>query len=43
MLRESVPVLAGEVVDATAMQVAALHEFWPSRWPGPRLRGLFSI
>ncbi len=27
MLRESVPVLAGEVVDATAMRVAALREF----------------
>src|SRR4029450_583785 len=27
VLRESVPVLAGEVVDATAMRVAALREF----------------
>ena len=27
MLRESVPVLAGEVVDATVMRVAALREF----------------
>src|SRR6185436_14411603 len=27
VLRESVPVLAGEVVDATVLHVAALHEF----------------
>ena len=38
VLKESVPVLAGEVVDATVMHVAALREFLPSRSPGPRPR-----
>ena len=36
VLRESVPVLAGEVVDATALHVAALTSSWPPRSPGPR-------
>ena len=44
MLRESVPVLAGEVVDATAMHVAALHEFLAAQIARAKAEGvLFSV
>ncbi len=42
VLRESVPVLAGEVVDATRMDVAALQQFLSARSPGPRKRACCS-
>ena len=35
VLREAVPVLAGEVVDASVMHIAALRDFLSSRSPGP--------
>ena len=44
LLRESVPVLAGEVVDATAMRVAALREFLTQQIARARVEGvLFSV
>ena len=44
VLRESVPVLAGEVVDATAMHVAALHEFLAAQIARAKAEGvLFSV
>ena len=44
VLRESVPVLAGEVVDATAMRVAALHEFLAAQITRAKADGvLFSV
>ena len=44
VLRESVPVLAGEVVDATAMHVAALHEFLDAQIARAKADGvLFSV
>ena len=44
VLRESVPVLAGEVVDATAMHVAALHEFLDAQIARAKAEGvLFSV
>ncbi len=44
ILRESVPVLAGEVVDATAMRVAALREFLTQQIARARVEGvLFSV
>ncbi|MGZ4504446.1 MAG: NADP-dependent isocitrate dehydrogenase, partial [Nocardioidaceae bacterium] len=44
VLRESVPVLAGEVVDATAMHVAALREFLTAQIARAKAEGvLFSV
>ena len=44
VLRESVPVLAGEVVDATALHVAALHEFLDAQIARAKADGvLFSV
>ncbi|WP_370614747.1 NADP-dependent isocitrate dehydrogenase [Mumia sp. Pv 4-285] len=44
VLRESVPVLAGEVVDATAMNVAALREFLTAQIERAKAEGvLFSV
>ncbi len=44
VLRESVPVLAGEVVDATAMRVAALREFLTEQIARAKEKGvLFSV
>ncbi len=44
VLRESVPVLAGEVVDATAMRVAALREFLTEQIARAKSEGvLFSV
>ncbi|MDD9350412.1 MULTISPECIES: NADP-dependent isocitrate dehydrogenase [unclassified Mumia] len=44
VLRESVPVLAGEVVDATAMDVAALREFLTAQIARAKAEGvLFSV
>ena len=44
VLRESVPVLAGEVVDATAMHVAALREFLTEQIARAKAEGvLFSV
>jgi isocitrate dehydrogenase len=44
VLRESVPVLADEVVDATAMHVAALHEFLDAQIARAKADGvLFSV
>ena len=44
VLRESVPVLAGEVVDATAMHVAALDEFLAAQIARAKADGvLFSV
>ena len=44
VLRESVPVLAGEVVDATAMHVAALDEFLAAQIARAKAEGvLFSV
>jgi isocitrate dehydrogenase len=44
VLRESVPVLAGEVVDATAMRVAALREFLTEQIARAKAEGvLFSV
>jgi isocitrate dehydrogenase len=44
VLKESVPVLAGEVVDATAMRVAALHEFLAKQVARAKEEGvLFSV
>jgi isocitrate dehydrogenase len=44
VLRDSVPVLAGEVVDATAMRVAALREFLTEQIARAKAEGvLFSV
>jgi len=44
VLRESVPVLAGEVVDATVMRVAALREFFTEQLARAKDEGvLFSV
>ena len=44
VLRESVPVLAGEVVDATALHVAALDEFLAAQIARAKAEGvLFSV
>ena len=44
VLRESVPVLAGEVVDSTAMRVAALREFLTAQVARAKAEGvLFSV
>ena len=44
VLRESVPVLAGEVVDATVMRVAALREFLTAQIARAKAEGvLFSV
>jgi isocitrate dehydrogenase len=44
VLRESVPVLAGEVVDASVMRVAALREFFASQTARAKAEGvLFSV
>ncbi|UUN25871.1 NADP-dependent isocitrate dehydrogenase [Streptomyces sp. FIT100] len=44
VLRESVPVLAGEVVDASAMRVAALREFLTAQIARAKAEGvLFSV
>ena len=44
VLRESVPVLAGEVVDATKMDVSALHAFFTAQIERARTDGvLFSL
>ncbi|HZX38015.1 MAG TPA: NADP-dependent isocitrate dehydrogenase, partial [Streptomyces sp.] len=44
VLRESVPVLAGEVVDASAMRVAALREFLAAQVARAKAEGvLFSV
>jgi len=44
VLRESVPVLAGEVVDATAMRVAALRQFLSEQVARAKAEGvLFSV
>jgi isocitrate dehydrogenase len=44
VLRESVPVLAGEIVDATAMRVAALREFLTAQVARAKDEGvLFSV
>jgi isocitrate dehydrogenase len=44
ILRESVPVLAGEVVDASVMRVAALHEFLAAQISRAKTDGvLFSV
>ena len=44
VLRQSVPVLAGEVVDATALHVAALHEFLAAQIARAKADGvLFSV
>ncbi len=44
MLRDSVPVLAGEVVDATVMRVAALREFLTEQIARAKAEGvLFSV
>ena len=44
VLRESVPVLAGEVVDATALHVAALDEFLAAQIARAKADGvLFSV
>ncbi len=44
VLRESVPVLAGEVIDATAMRVAALREFLIEQIARAKAEGvLFSV
>src|SRR5690606_11690252 len=44
VLRESVPVLAGEVVDATVMRVAALREFLGEQVARAKAEGvLFSV
>ncbi len=44
VLRESVPVLAGEVVDATVMRVAALREFLTAQIARAKTEGvLFSV
>ena len=42
VLRESVPVLAGEVVDAAVMRVAPLRRSSTPRSPGPRPRACCS-
>ena len=38
VLKESIPVLAGEVVDATFMDVAALRDFLAAQVGAPRRR-----
>jgi isocitrate dehydrogenase len=44
VLRESIPVLAGEVVDATVLRVAALHEFLAAQIARAEQEGvLFSV
>lgn len=44
VLRESIPVLAGEVVDATVLHVAALHEFLAAQIARAEAEGvLFSV
>ncbi len=44
VLRESVPVLAGEVIDATSMRVAALREFFTAQIARAKDEGvLFSV
>jgi isocitrate dehydrogenase len=44
VLKESVPVLAGEVVDATVMRVAALHSFLDAQIARAKAEGiLFSV
>src|SRR5690606_26938921 len=44
VLRESVPVLAGEVVDASVMRVAALREFLAAQVARAKAEGvLFSV
>ncbi|MDY0891469.1 NADP-dependent isocitrate dehydrogenase [Frigoribacterium sp. CFBP9030] len=44
VLRESIPVLAGEVVDATVLHVAALHEFLAAQIDRAEAEGvLFSV
>ena len=44
VLRESVPVLAGEVVDASVMRVAALREFLTAQVARAKAEGvLFSV
>ncbi|MEU0832647.1 NADP-dependent isocitrate dehydrogenase [Streptomyces sp. NPDC005969] len=44
VLRESVPVLAGEVVDASVMRAAALHEFLKAQIARAKAEGvLFSV
>lgn len=44
VLRESVPVLAGEVVDASVMRVAALREFFAAQVARAKSEGvLFSV
>jgi isocitrate dehydrogenase len=44
VLRESVPVLAGEIVDATVLRVAALHSFLAAEIADAKAKGvLFSV